>query len=406
MQIYLVGGAVRDNLLGLTPKERDWVVVGSTEQAMLDAGYQKVGKDFPVFLHPDTKEEYALARTEKKQGTGYTGFEVHADSHVSLEDDLKRRDLTINAIAQKTNGELIDPYHGIQDIANRSLKHVSEAFSEDPLRVLRIARFKAKLHHLGFTIDDKTFALIKTMSKSGELTTLSPERIWQEIKRALDETSPDQFVQTLYQCHALESLVPELDKRFHQADNIKGVGHNIGQRTLFALQYAARHNFTTTVRFAILLHAVGEANTPKSLDTKRINKHHNQTLQAVFKRLKVPNEFAELATITGNFLHFAIKADKTKPDGILDLLEHCDAWRKPERFIAFLQACESLTASDENRPHNYINALTFLRTTLNACLTIDTKEFLDAGLTGKAIGESVRNARKIIIANLLQQFKR
>ncbi|MGL5697276.1 MAG: multifunctional CCA addition/repair protein, partial [Plesiomonas shigelloides] len=263
MQTYLVGGAVRDQLLGLNVTERDWVVVGATPEQLLAQGYQQVGRDFPVFLHPRTHEEYALARTERKQGQGYTGFVCHAAPDVTLEQDLLRRDLTINAIAQAEDGSLTDPYGGQQDLRDRWLRHVSPAFSEDPLRVLRVARFAARFAHLGFRVAPETLALMQQISTSGELTHLTAERVWKETEKALNSAAPDVYFAVLRACGALTVLFPELDNLFGVPAPEKWHPEiDSGIHTLMALQQAAQRAYGPEVRFAVLCHDFGKALTP------------------------------------------------------------------------------------------------------------------------------------------------
>lgn len=406
MKTYLVGGAVRDHLLGLAVKERDWVVVGATVDDMLAQNFQQVGKDFPVFLHPETKEEYALARTERKQGSGYTGFAIHASPDVTLEQDLNRRDLTINAIAQDDAGRLIDPCNGLADINNRLLRHISDAFIEDPLRVLRVARFHAKLAHLGFQIAAPTLALMQQICASGELNTLSPERIWTEIHKGLSENSPHTFILTLYQSGAMEHVLPELNNCFHNQDNMLAVSASIGDRTLAALKYAAQHQFSTLIRWAVVLHAIDQSNRPKNLAAKVITEkaEHADVVKRVGQRLRTPNDHTELAQLTAYYIDFAISARTAKPDLIISLLDVCDAWRRPERFYAFLQSCEALISTSPEQSHQNLGAIALLRTAYTQCAKINGKEFLAAGISGEAIGDSIRNARKVCVAELKQQF--
>ncbi len=291
MKTYLVGGAVRDRLLGLTPKERDWVVVGANPEDLLKAGYTQVGKDFPVFLHPKTKEEYALARTERKSGRGYHGFKVHADPAVTLEEDLLRRDLTINAMAEDEQGSLIDPYGGRADLQNKVLRHVSPAFVEDPLRILRVARFAARFQHLGFRLADETRQLLCAMTRNGELNTLVPERVWQEWQRSLREKNPEQFILLLRQCGALGVIIPELDKLFG-VPNPPEYHPEIdsGIHTLMVLQAASQLSDDPCVRFAALVHDLGKAQTAMH----EWPKHHGHdqgglpTIRQLCKRLRIP----------------------------------------------------------------------------------------------------------------------
>lgn len=406
MQIYLVGGAVRDQLLGLPVHEKDWMVVGSSSKQMLELGYRQVGKDFPVFLHPDTNEEHALARTERKKGHGYGGFEVEANASITLEEDLMRRDLTINAIAQDNHGKLIDPYQGINDLNQRVLRHVSSAFVEDPLRVLRVARFHAKLQHMGFSVAPKTLALMKTISASGELQHLAAERVWKEFAKGLGEKSPQAFIQTLYQCGALEVLLPELSLRFHQADNLRDTRENIGKRTLNALSYAANQNYATIVRWAITCHATEQLARPKNIIAKRISLPTQQqsAVRELCKRMRAPNDFSRLAIHAAQYIDFIIQANTAKPDLVVSLLDSCDAWRRPEQFDYLLQVAECLMATHTESPLKNLGSITFLRKALETCAAVNPKEFVALGLQGEEIGKAIYNARKMVVANLKQQF--
>tara|TARA_B100000767_G_scaffold138680_1_gene131114 strand:- start:620 stop:1834 length:1215 start_codon:yes stop_codon:yes gene_type:complete len=404
MKVYLVGGAVRDQLLGLPVTERDWVVVGGSVAELETLQYQQVGKDFPVFLHPDTKEEYALARTERKRGLGHTGFTVDANPDVSLEQDLSRRDLTINAIAQDDAGQLIDPYHGLKDIQQRQLRHISSAFNEDPLRVLRVARFHARLAHLGFSIAQETLFLMRDISRSGELTTLSAERIWREFSLALNQKSPQVFIQTLQQCEALAALLPELDRCFDQYDNMRNVAGQIGRRTLDALSYSARQDLSGPVRWSLCLHGINNLSRVKNITAKTIAPEADDKVKAITRRLKVPNEYSELASLAVQYCDHVMQAKNSKPDLIINLFDRCDVWRRPERFEQLLYCCEALSATNHEQAHAVLGSITFLRTAYQRCHQINAEQFVKAGLQGKAIGESLRNARKICLAELKHQF--
>lgn len=334
MKIYLVGGAVRDALLGLPVKDRDWVVVGSTPQEMLDAGYQQVGRDFPVFLHPQTHEEYALARTERKSGSGYTGFTCYAAPDVTLEDDLKRRDLTINALAQDDNGEIIDPYNGLGDLQNRLLRHVSPAFGEDPLRVLRVARFAARYAHLGFRIADETLALMREMTHAGELEHLTPERVWKETESALTTRNPQVFFQVLRDCGALRVLFPEIDALFGVPAPAKWHPEiDTGIHTLMTLSMAAMLSPQVDVRFATLCHDLGKGLTPPELWPR----HHGhgpagvKLVEQLCQRLRVPNEIRDLARLVAEFHDLIHTFPMLNPKTIVKLFDSIDAWRKPQR---------------------------------------------------------------------------
>lgn len=335
MKSYLVGGAVRDTLLDLPVSERDWVVVGATPGQMLALGYQQVGRDFPVFLHPESKEEYALARTERKSGNGYTGFICHAAPDVTLEADLLRRDLTINAIAQTEEGELIDPYGGQYDLQQRLLRHVSPAFQEDPLRVLRVARFAARFAHLGFHIAEETLALMQFMTRTGELAFLTPERVWKETEKALVTRSPQVYFQVLRDCGALAVLFPEID-------NLYGVPApaqwhpeiDSGVHTLMTLMIAARLTPEIDVRFATLCHDVGKALTPPELWPR----HHGhgpagvKLVEELCQRLRVPNALRDLAKLVAEYHDLVHTVTVLQPKTLMKLFDALDVWRKPERL--------------------------------------------------------------------------
>lgn len=335
MKSYLVGGAVRDTLLDLPVSERDWVVVGATPGQMLALGYQQVGRDFPVFLHPESKEEYALARTERKSGNGYTGFICHAAPDVTLEADLLRRDLTINAIAQTEEGELIDPYGGQYDLQQRLLRHVSPAFQEDPLRVLRVARFAARFAHLGFHIAEETLALMQFMTRTGELAFLTPERVWKETEKALITRSPQVYFQVLRDCGALAVLFPEID-------NLYGVPApaqwhpeiDSGVHTLMTLMIASRLTPEIDVRFATLCHDVGKALTPPELWPR----HHGhgpagvKLVEELCQRLRVPNALRDLAKLVAEYHDLVHTVTVLQPKTLMKLFDALDVWRKPERL--------------------------------------------------------------------------
>ncbi len=344
MKIYQVGGAVRDRLLGLPVKDTDWVVVGATPAELVQQGYMQIGRDFPVFLHPKSKQEYALARTERKSGSGYTGFTVYAAPDVTLEQDLLRRDLTINAIAQADNGELIDPYGGQRDLQDRVLRHVSPAFAEDPLRVLRVARFAARFSPLGFTVAPETLVLMRTLVDAGELQHLTAERVWQEFERALCSAAPQVFLQVLRDCGALAVLLPEIE-------NLFGVPQpeffhpeiDTGVHTLMVAEQSVKLSTELAVRFAALVHDLGKAVTPKELWPAHTG--HEELgvalIEQVCDRLRVPNDCRELAVIVSRQHTRCHKAMKHKAEDLFLTLERCDALRRPQRFEHFLLACEA-----------------------------------------------------------------
>lgn len=335
MKIYLVGGAVRDSLLGLPVTEKDWVVVGATPENLLAQGYQQVGKDFPVFLHPVSRDEYALARTERKSGKGYTGFVCHAAPDVTLEQDLLRRDLTINAIARTEQGDLIDPYQGRHDLENRVLRHVSEAFSEDPLRVLRVARFAARFAHLGFQIAEETMALMQKIAHEGELAYLTPERVWKETEKALGTSSPDVYFQVLRDCGALAVLFPEIDSLYGVPAPAKWHPEiDTGIHTMMTLAMAARLSPEIDVRFATLCHDLGKGLTPPELWPR----HHGhgpagvKLVKALCQRLRVPNPMRDLAKLVAEYHDLIHTVQVLQPKTLLKLFDAIDVWRKPQRL--------------------------------------------------------------------------
>ncbi|MEQ9919314.1 multifunctional CCA addition/repair protein [Pectobacterium brasiliense] len=335
MKIYLVGGAVRDSLLGLPVTEKDWVVVGATPENLLEQGYQQVGKDFPVFLHPVSRDEYALARTERKSGKGYTGFVCHAAPDVTLEQDLLRRDLTINAIARTERGDLIDPYHGRRDLENRVLRHVSDAFSEDPLRVLRVARFAARFAHLGFQIAEETMVLMQKMAHEGELAYLTPERVWKETEKALGTSSPDVYFQVLRDCGALAVLFPEIDNLYGVPAPAKWHPEiDTGIHTMMTVAMAARLSPEIDVRFATLCHDLGKGLTPPELWPR----HHGhgpagvKLVEALCQRLRVPNPIRDLAKLVAEYHDLVHTVQVLQPKTLLKLFDAIDVWRKPQRL--------------------------------------------------------------------------
>jgi tRNA nucleotidyltransferase (CCA-adding enzyme) len=407
MQVYLVGGAVRDTLLDYPFSDRDWVVVGSTPQQMLDQGYQPVGKDFPVFLHPDSHEEFALARTERKSGHGYKGFEVFAAPDVTLEQDLVRRDLTINAIAQDIDGNIVDPFNGVADLKHKLLRHVSDAFTEDPLRVLRVARFAARYHHLGFSIAAETAQLMQQLANSGELNHLVGERIWQETHKALGEKNPEVYIQVLHDCNALQAIMPELDQLFRTTQSAGPRPKiNNGQLSLMALKQACLLTNERSVRFAALIHHLGKQTTAP-YELPRHVAHETggiDIIEALCKHIKVPNDFRDLAKIAYQFCTYADRALELEAVAILELIEKCDAIRKPQRFEHFLLTCEAGARERlalEQKPYPQAN---YLRAMLKACQAISSKQFADMGLKGKEFGEALRNKR-IDAINDLQRLQ-
>lgn len=401
MKTYLVGGAVRDTLLGIPVKERDWVVVGATTEQMLKLGFKPVGKEFPVFLHPKTKDEYALARTEKKIDRGYHGFEFHAHPDVTLEEDLKRRDLTINALAQDDDGTIIDPYNGQQDLKNKILRHVSCAFAEDPVRILRVARFCARFND--FTIAPETMQLMQEMVTAGEVNALVAERVWQELVRALSEDHPERFIEVLRECGALKIILPEIDDLFGVPNPINWHPEiDTGIHTLMTLKMAVKLTDDTTIRFAVLTHDLGKAKTKKDL----LPKHHGHDklgaplIKALCKRLHVPRKYQDLAELVIKCHSRCHKINELSPTAILRLLEALDAFRRPERFEKFLIACEADSRGRktfENKP--YLEA-DRLRKIFAAIANIDNKKIIEK-YSGKKIAQAIHNARLKIIKDII-----
>ncbi len=396
MQIYLVGGAVRDQLLQLPVYDRDWVVVGSSPQAMLAAGFQAVGKDFPVFLHPNSKEEHALARTERKTGVGYTGFACHYAPDVTLEDDLLRRDLTINAMAQDNSGQLIDPYGGQRDLAAKVLRHVSPAFVEDPLRVLRVARFAAKLHHLGFTVAEETMQLMAKIAQSGELQHLTAERVWQEWHKSLSTHHPEVFLQVLRDCGALAVVLPEIDRLFGVPQPEKWHPEiDTGIHTLMVAKQAAQLSDSLPVRFAAQVHDLGKGVTPPSeWPSHKLHCHTGlKIIESLCERIRVPNEFRDLALAVCAQHSNIHRADELKPATKLKVLGLLDVWRKPERLEQVLLCCEAdhrgrLGLESEPYPQREI----FLRA-YQAALGVEVQAVIADGFQGKQIKEELDKRR-------------
>jgi tRNA nucleotidyltransferase (CCA-adding enzyme) len=406
MNVYEVGGAVRDALLGLPFKERDWVVVGASAEELEREGYRRVGKDFPVFLHPRTGEQYALARTERKTGPGYTGFSFDTSSSVTLEQDLERRDLTINAIARDADGALIDPWGGRADLASRMLRHVSPAFREDPLRVLRVARFAARFKNLGFEVAAETRALMVEIVESGEIDALRPERIWQETVKALGEERPEVYFEVLRDCGALRRLFPEVDALFGVPQPAKWHPEiDTGVHTLLALNCAARLSRSEAVRFAALTHDLGKGTTPAAL----LPRHHGheqrsvQLLDELCARLPVPNRFRDLAKHVARHHGTVHRAAELKPATILDLFVDTDALRQPERFDELLVACEADArgrAGLEDRAYPQADRL---RTALRAARSIDVGRVrAERQVEGEALGRALLVERLAAIERMVR----
>ncbi|TLU67255.1 multifunctional CCA addition/repair protein [Thalassotalea litorea] len=406
LQIYLVGGAVRDQLLERPVYDRDWVVVGASPKQMVAQGFTPVGKDFPVFLHPKTKEEYALARTERKQGKGYTGFVVHASPDVTLAQDLIRRDLTINAMAMDDDGNLYDPYGGKQDLDDRVFRHVSDAFAEDPLRVLRLARFAARYHDYGFTIHPDTKRLLESMVNSGELENLSGDRVWKEISRALTEVHPEQFINVLRNCGALHVIWPELDALWGVPNPVAHHGEiDSGIHTLMVLREAVKLTDNIAVRFAALCHDLGKGLTKQEYWPS----HHGHEksglplVQDVCERFRVPKQMANLALKVCEYHLHCHRVFELKPNTILKLLNNLDPWRNPEALQLFILACHADSSGRLGKEDSPYPQGEFLTQVANECQNVVARPFVEQGLQGKAINDAIVKKRQAIIAEMKQQ---
>jgi len=404
MEVFLVGGAVRDELLGKTIRERDWVVVGGTPGELVDQGFRQVGASFPVFLHPDSGEEYALARTERKQGHGYHGFTVDFHPGVTLTEDLERRDLTINAMARDENGQLIDPFNGLRDLEQRVLRHVSDAFSEDPLRVLRVARFAARFAEIGFTIHPSTLQLMVDMVQSGELEHLVPERVWSEFEKAFRCSKPGKFIEVLRQCGALALLLPEVDCLFGIPQPEKYHPEiDTGVHVLLTMDLAASMSAGPNVVFALLLHDLGKGLTPES----RLPSHLGHEVSGVplvrhvCERFRVPGAYQDLATVVCKLHLRCHRLLEARPATLMKLIEEADLLRQPDRAMPFLQACEADYRGRkglENRPYPQAQRL---QLALAAAQSISAADVDISGLQGPQIGEKIRQARVAAIGDAL-----
>lgn len=396
MQVYKVGGAVRDRLLGLPVTDVDRVVVGATTEEMLAKGFRPVGADFPVFLHPKTGEEYALARTERKSGRGYGGFTFYASPEVTLEEDLIRRDLTINAMAEDEQLNLTDPYHGQRDLEARILRHVSPAFAEDPLRVLRVARFAARYAGLGFTVADETMGLMRQLSESGELQALTAERSWKEISRALMENHPQVFIQVLRDCGALRVLMPEVDALFGvpqpETDHPE---IDTGLHTLSVLEQSALHKQPLTVRWACLLHDLGKGLTPEEDWPRHIAHEHTglKLIKAVNERFKVPKDCQELALLVGQYHTHGHRALDLKASTLLELLQSFDVYRRPQRFEEFIAACEMDARGRKGLEQQSYPQADYLRGAATAARGVAVQPLLAKGFKGPELGEALKRER-------------
>ncbi|MEQ9898630.1 multifunctional CCA addition/repair protein [Pectobacterium punjabense] len=401
MKIYLVGGAVRDSLLSLPVTEKDWVVVGATPENLLAQGYQQVGKDFPVFLHPVSHDEYALARTERKSGKGYTGFVCHSAPDVTLEQDLLRRDLTINAIARTEQGELIDPYHGRRDLENRVLRHVSGAFGEDPLRVLRVARFAARFAHLGFQIAEETMVLMQKMVHEGELAYLTPERVWKETEKALGTSSPDVYFQVLRDCGALAVLFPEIDNLYGVPAPAKWHPEiDTGIHTMMTVAMAARLSPEIDVRFATLCHDVGKGLTPPELWPR----HHGhgpagvKLVEALCQRLRVPNPIRDLAKLVAEYHDLIHTVQVLQPKTLLKLFDAIDVWRKPQRLEQLALTSEADARGRAGFEENPYPQGDYLREAFRVAALVSSASVVADGFKGIDVRNELARRRILALA--------
>ncbi len=408
MNYYLVGGAVRDKLLGYPFTERDWVVVGASPEQMLEAGFRPVGKDFPVFLHPQTGEEYALARTERKTAPGYGGFVFHTDSDITLEEDLRRRDLTINAMAEEPDGTLIDPYGGRSDLQQKLLRHVSDAFSEDPVRVLRVARFAARYHHLGFRVAPETMALMRSMVAAGEVAHLVAERVWKEMERALREASPDIFFLTLRECGALAVILPELEALFGVPQPPQHHPEiDCGLHALLSLTAARRLSDDSEVLLASLLHDLGKALTPAE-ELPRHIAHEARSLplvEQVCERLAIPKRHRELAIAVARDHTNCHRAFELKPATVLQLLQRLDVLRRPQKLQQFLLACTADARGRTGLEETPYPQAAYLQAACDCVAQVQPQALMAQGYEGAALGKALQEQRLQQLQELKLHYK-
>lgn len=406
MKVYLVGGAIRDQLLGYPVRERDWVVVGGTPEALINQGFQQVGRDFPVFLHPKTREEYALARIERKQTAGYYGFRCDFNPEVTLEEDLARRDLTINAMAMDDSGTIIDPFDGQAALREKILQHVSPAFVEDPVRVLRVARFAARFHHLGFSVADETRCLMNEMVKQGEVSHLVPERVWQEFQRSLSEKNPEQFITVLRNCGALRVVIPEFDRLFgipnliDSPHSLVGEGERVsiidsGLQALDALKKIVLVSESPVLRFAALFHNIGNICTPiADWPTHRSTKEAiHQQIATLCLRLRVPKEYSQLAQMTAQFYRTIQQLPMLTAETIVTTLEQCDAFRRPENFAELLLICDAIACHPSQQQAKYWQIIA------ENCGKITAKSLIAQGCEGRGIKSGLHQKRVEFVGN-------
>ena len=408
MEVYLVGGAVRDELLGLPVTERDWCVVGATPGELEAAGYRQVGKDFPVFLHPRTGEEYALARTERKTGPGYHGFSFHSSPDVTIEDDLRRRDLTVNAMARDSSGILVDPFGGRKDLEQRVLRHVSDSFAEDPVRILRVAKFAARFAPLKFRLAEETAALMAAMVENGEADELVPHRVWKECEAALACARPSVFFDILRQCGALAVVFPEIDALFGVPQPEQWHPEiDCGIHAMMVLEQAAALSREVDVRFAALVHDLGKATTPKNKLPSHPGHERRSVrlIKSMASRMPIPTACRDLALVVAEFHGHCHKAFELRPSTILKVLERTDAFRRRERFDKFLLACEADSRGRtgfEQRP--YPQAAWF-RQARDAAAEVSARDVLREGMEGAQIGDALRRKRLQVLSRLKSDYQ-
>jgi tRNA nucleotidyltransferase (CCA-adding enzyme) len=407
MEVYLVGGAVRDELLGLPVKERDWCVVGATPEDLKNLGYRPVGRDFPVFLHPDSAEEYALARTERKTAAGYHGFAFHTAPDVTIEQDLSRRDLTVNAIARDEDDRLIDPFNGRLDIEKKILRHVSDAFAEDPVRILRTARFAARFRSLGFRVAEETMQLMKSMVDSGEADALVPDRVWKETEAALGESQPQVYFEVLRSCGALKAVFPEVDALFGIPQPEEWHPEiDSGIHSLMVVQQAALLSQDVDVRFAGLVHDLGKATTRKS-DLPKHPGHEARGVKLVkslAKRLPIPNACRDLACLTAEFHTHCHRAFELRASTILKVLDRSDAFRRPERFEKLMLACEADARGRTGLENRDYPQATYFRDAFAAASGVDIRDLKDRNLAGADIGKALHERRLQAIERFRESY--
>lgn len=405
-QVFLVGGAVRDQLLGIKAKEKDWVVVGSNRKQMLDLGYRQVGNDFPVFLHPKTHDEYALARQERKSGSGHKGFQTLTEN-VTLEQDLNRRDLTINALAQSTEGQLIDPYNGKSDLNQRLLRHVSDAFSEDPLRVLRIARFAAQLAKFDFKIAPETLKLLKAMSKTGELEHLTPERVWRETEKALKSDRPRIYFDTLRSVGALEIIFPEIDALFGVPQRPEFHPEiDSGLHTMMSLDRITETSRNPRLRFAVLTHDLGKATTPEDI-LPRHPGHEQRSAEItdeLCSRLRIPNEYRKLAIVVARYHLVCHRALRLNPDTIEQLLSHLGAWQESSMVSDFTECCMADARGRTGLESRLYPQVAFLAECAQAAKQASARDLMAQGFYGKELGDQLKISRSKLIQPIIKKY--